>query len=247
MKSKFWIALLCSGFAVAQAHDVEKKAKGPWSGNFALGYLASTGNTDDSSATFEFTTGWDKDVWHHALHGKTYSASTENDATAENYELDWKTKYDITARDYVFGEYDWNKDRFSSYPRQSFLTAGYGRRILDSERFILNAEIGAGYTKQRAIISQTEFETVEETQEGSQFSVGSDFTWNITDTSSFGQSITVYSSSDNTRTEAETSLKAAIIGSLSLVLSYKVQNNSDVAPDRERTDTYTTIALDYSL
>jgi putative salt-induced outer membrane protein len=251
MKRSLWFTLFSfSCLAISsqtQAHDEEKKPEGPWSGEFALGYLSSSGNTDDSSATFEFKAGYDLDVWHHALHGKTYSASNDNESTAENYALDWKTKYDLNAKNYVFGAYDWNKDRFSSYPRQNFLTAGYGRRILDSDRFVLNIEIGAGYSKQRAIISDTEFETIKETQEGGHTSLGSDFTWNISDNATFGQSLTVYNTSDNTRTDAVTRLKTGLVGALSLELSYTVQHNTDVAPELDKTDTYTAIALNYSL
>ena len=231
----------------ALAHDVvEDEKKGPWSGDYALGYLASSGNTDDSSLTVDIKTGYDLDAWHHVLKGKTFSASKDNDSTAENYQAGWKTRYDLSTYNYLFGALDWNKDRFSSYTRQTFLTAGYGRRILTSQRFILNAEIGAGYTKQRAIISDTEFETLKENQDGGLVSLGGDFTWNISDNASFEQTLTIYHSSDNTRTESVSSVKAGLIGNVGLVFSYTVQNNSDVAPSLDKTDTYTSVALNYS-
>jgi putative salt-induced outer membrane protein len=231
----------------AAAHDVvEDENKGPWSGDYSLGYLASSGNTDDSSAIFEFRTGYDLDVWHHQLSGKTFSSNSDNQSTAESYQAGWKTTYDLTAKDYVFGALDWNKDRFSSFTRQTFTKAGYGRRILNSKRFILNAEIGAGYAKQRAIISETEFETLKENQDGGLVSLGGNFTWNISDTAAFEQTLTVIQTSDNTRTESVSRIRAGLIGNVGLALSYTVQNNSDVAPGFDKTDTYTAVSLNYS-
>jgi len=55
-------------------------------------------------------------------------------------------------------------------------------------------------------------------------------------------------------TESISELKAGIIGSLSMVLGYTYKHNSDVAidtsvtPNRpfDKTDTYTTISLEYT-
>jgi len=249
MNIRNWVAVLCviSVGMPALAHDVvEDENKGPWSGDYALGYLASSGNTDDKSLTANILTGYDAGVWHHALRGRVFTASKDNDSTSESYQAGWKTKYDFSANDYVFGALDWTKDRFSSFTRQTFTTAGYGRRILNSKRFVLNVEIGAGYAKQRAIISETEFETLKENQDGGLGTLGGNFTWNISDNATFGQALTIFQTSDNTRTESVSSLTAGLIGNVGLVFSYTVLNNSDVAPGFDKTDTYTSVALNYS-
>ena len=59
--------------------------------------------------------------------------------------------------------------------------------------------------------------------------------------------------SDNTYTESITELKAGIVGNLSMVLGYTYKHNSDVEIDTslvpprpfDKTDTYTTISLEY--
>jgi putative salt-induced outer membrane protein len=56
----------------------------------------------------------------------------------------------------------------------------------------------------------------------------------------------VTESSSNTFTQSLTELRANVIGALNLVLSYAVQHNSDVLPGTEKTDTYTTISLEYA-
>ena len=54
------------------------------------------------------------------------------------------------------------------------------------------------------------------------------------------------SGSSNTFTESVTELGANIYGALAMVLSYKIQNNSDVQSGTEKTDTFAAISLEYA-
>jgi len=237
---------------VVVAHDVPDEAvdepKGPWSGSFGAGYLASSGNTDDSSVTVAFALNYDKAVWHHALNGRFFGASSqepvtnESFTTSESYQAGWKSSYDFSEHNYTFGQINWIKDRFSGFPEQTFATAGYGRRLLETEKFVLNAEIGGGYSKQKVRID----EFVTERQDGGVITAGGDFAWKISDNATFEQVLAIFSTSDNTFTESITRLHAGLIGNVGLSLSYTVRNNSDVAPELEKTDTYTAASLEYS-
>jgi putative salt-induced outer membrane protein len=237
------MALFCALAGTAIAHDeAPPEESGPWSGNLALGYLASQGNTDSSSGTFEFRVGYDQNAWHHALAGRAFGSSEEGDTTAENYKLGWKSSYDFTEFNYGFGALDWNKNRFSGFPRQSFATAGYGRRVLHSEKLVLNLEVGAGYSKQQKAVAPG----VEEDENGAAGTLGGDFTWNFSASGSFEQTLYMYAASANTFWESVSRVRADLVGSLALGLSYTIQANSDVAPGIEKTDRFTAITLDYS-
>ena len=73
------LILIVSGSFVTTAwsHDepVEEDT-GPWSGNVGLGFLKSTGNTEDTSALLTFLVAYQADVWNHSLEGRIYSAQT---------------------------------------------------------------------------------------------------------------------------------------------------------------------------
>ena len=242
-----WLAccgfLLCgSAYAQDCACEEELGPQGPWSGNFAFGYLASDGNAEATSASVDLGVRYDQDQWHHAFFGRAFGATTAATTTSENYKLGWKSSYDFTEFNYAFGSLDWIKDRFSSYPQQTFATAGYGRRILSSEKFTLNLEVGAGYRKQKFQVN----EFVTENQDGAVATLGGNFLWNISDTATFEQLLTIFASSDNTFTESVTRLRAGLLGNVGLALSYTIRNNSDVAPGLEKTDTYTAISIDYA-
>jgi putative salt-induced outer membrane protein YdiY len=78
------------------------------------------------------------------------------------------------------------------------------------------------------------------------FRVSGNYTWQITEHSRFSQSLNVSSGSGNTYTESVTELSAEIIAAISTVLGYTVRHNSDVAPDKDKTDTYVSISLEYT-
>ena len=86
-----------------------------FSGRVALGYLATSGNTENETLNSNFELDWNRAPWHHALTGAAVRASTDNVTTAEAYSLDWQSDYDLSERSYVFGLVAWNDDQFSGY------------------------------------------------------------------------------------------------------------------------------------
>lgn len=239
------VAAIASFLSVPAA--LAQDEKGPWSGNVLLGYLATSGNTENSSANLEAALNWDGNRWHHELSGRAIGQSTDKNTTAESYKATYEAKFDITDRFYLFGLLDYNQNRFTSYPQQIFQFAGVGYRFIDVEKHKLSAEVGAGATQSdtQAIDPVTGARTPGEDVNEAQWRASGTYDWQISETASFRQSLSVNSGSSNTFTESVTELRAAIYGALNLVLSYKIQNNSDVQPGTEKTDTFAAVSLEY--
>ena len=151
IKIIFSSILLLAAFT-ANSQDQQEK-DGPWSGNTTLGYLATSGNTESKSLNFEFGVNYDAVRWHHGLSGKLFSSSQDDDATAENYQLSWNSKYDFSEFNYGVGRLDWTRDRFSSYVYQRFATLAYGRTIIKNEKHELDAEIGGGWSQSETVLN----------------------------------------------------------------------------------------------
>ncbi len=228
MRLMIWLV----GFAAGSAVTAE-----PWSGSAALGYLATSGNSDSTSGNGKFKLGYDVGVWHHALQAQALGASTSDTTTAEAYALSVKSKYDLSELNYVFGLVDWNKDRFSGYDRQLSELVGYGRRLLNTERHIWNAEVGAGARQSdlRDGTSQSEATILGAT----------DYTWKFSETASFIQTLSIESGSDNTYMESVSELKARLVGNIALVASYAIKRNSSVPVGSVKRDTFTAVSLEY--
>lgn len=222
----------------------EEEADGPWSGKASLGYLATSGNTNSSNLNSAFSVGYAKGKWEHGFHASAIFASTEDVVTgdevttAEAYEAGWKSQLNFSEHNYLFGQVDWRKDRFSGYDQQFAQVLGYGRRLLDKEKHKLNAEIGAGARQSDLADGTHEDETI--------VRGALDYNWKISENSAFQQRLAVESGNENTYTESVTKLSASLIGNLALVASYTIKNNSDVPVGTEETDTFTALSLEYT-
>jgi len=237
-------------FALLSAAAWAEDPEGPWSGTVAAGYLASSGNTDTNAWNFAAEGKYDIDRWHHTLAGFAIGGSENDSGTSESYKLRYDVKYDLNEKTYIFGDAEYNKDRFSAYDQQLFETVGVGYRFIRNDKHELNGQVGIGAT-------QSDFRDAKATdplpidarfgtsQNEVVYTLGGDYTWTISETSSFTQLLTTKIGSDNTYTESVTALRAKVLEQMAVVFSYTIKQNSDVPVGSDKKDTYTAISLEY--
>ncbi|MDH5617447.1 MAG: DUF481 domain-containing protein [Gammaproteobacteria bacterium] len=210
----------------------------PWSGKATLGYLATSGNTENTTLNSGFEVGYTAGKWVHILNAAAINASENELTTAEAYNLGWKSERNLTDKDFLFGRLDWRKDIFGGFDTQFSQTVGYGRRLIDSDQHKLNAEIGAGARQSTLQDGTKEDETI--------FRGGMYYKWLFSETAEFRQNLTTEAGDENTYIESVTALSAKLLGDLALVASYTIKHNTDVLPLLEETDTYTALSLEYA-
>ena len=210
----------------------------PWSGKAKLGYLATSGNTENSTLNTGFEVGYKSGKWDHLFNAAAINASEDKVTTAEAYDANWKSERNFTDHDFMFGRLSWRKDRFGGFDTQFSQTVGYGRRLIDMDKHKLNAEIGAGARQSTLQDGTTDNETI--------FRGGMYYKWHLSETALFSQDLTIEAGDKNTYLESVTALSARLVGNLALVASYTIKNNSDVPPLTEKTDTYTALSLEYT-
>ncbi|HNP35189.1 MAG TPA: DUF481 domain-containing protein [Woeseiaceae bacterium] len=236
-----FICLLAAILFAAQATAHEEQAaedQGPWSGKATLGYLGTSGNTENSSLNAAFGVGYEIGSWTHAFNAMAINASEDETTTSEAYEVGWKSELSLSEFNFLFARLNWRKDRFSSYESQFSQTAGYGRRLINSERQMLDLEIGAGARQSDLIDGTSEDEFI--------VRGGLNYEWKFSDNAKFRQVVNVEAGDTNTYMESITALSAKLIRDLSLVASYTIKHNTDVLPLTEKTDTYTALSLEYA-
>jgi putative salt-induced outer membrane protein len=228
------VLLLAISSAAAVAQDEEEGL----SGRVALGYLATSGNSDSENLSLNFGGDYYAEIWHHNLEGRAVRASTSGVTTAEAYGLSWQSDRDFGEKSYLYGRAAWDKDKFSGYDQQIREIVGYGRHFIDNERHELNGEAGVGLRQSDLRDGTTEDESI--------VRLSADYAFQLSDTAELKQLVGIESGSDNTYSETVTSLSAEVWGDLAIVLSYTVKRNSDVPAGTVRKDTFTAIALEYS-
>ena len=228
-------ALLMSPLA-SLAQDAEEVS--PWEGKASLGYLATSGNTENSTLNTAVDISYSSGEWVHAARAFALNASENKITSAEAYEFGWKSERKLTDHDFLFGRLQWRKDRFGGYATQFSQTVGYGRRLINTDQHKLNAEVGVGARQSELQDTTEENETV--------FTGGIFYKWQFSETAAFRQELKAESGGENTYSESISAISAKLVGDLALVASYTIKHNSDVPPLTEKSDRYTALSLEYS-
>lgn len=224
-------------WAIAQEEAAAEEEAGPWSGNVSLGYLATSGNTENSNFNGSFEVGYATGKWGHVLDGYAISASEDNVNTAEAYGAGWISELNLSEHNFLFGRLSYRKDRFSGFATQFSQAVGYGRRIISTEAHVLNATIGAGARQSERADGVDENDLI--------LDGGLHYQWTFSETANFTQDFAVEYGELNTYLESVTAVTARLVGQLALVASYTIKKNSDVPVGTEKTDTFSAIALEY--
>ena len=225
-------AALLAAAPAALAED-----KPGWSGKAGFGYLGTTGNSETTNVNAVLDLMFNQHKWRHSLRVGAIGADTAGVSSAERYTFDVKSKYDFTEFDYAFGLVGWQKDKFGGVEEQLTGAVGYGRRLLNNDRHILNAEAGLGY--RRLDFSDGTSDS------GAVMRLGGDYRFNFSETAYFTQELGVEIGADSTTTLSVSAVSAKLLEALNLVLSYTIKNNSDVPAGTEKTDTFTAINIEY--
>ncbi len=233
------ILFLLSGAAYSQAGNAgAAEEESHWSGSASLGFLSTSGNTETTSYNTAFEISYAENRWTHTFDAAANGADESDTTTAEAYQAGWKSAYDFSEHNYLFGLVNWRKDRFSGVDQQLSEAIGYGRRLIDTPAHLLSAEIGAGYrsadlsdnTSERGVIA----------------TFGLEYQWTFSETSNFEQNFGVESGADNTYIESVSAVRARLLGDFAIVLSYTVRHNTDVPVGNQKTDRLTAISLEYA-
>lgn len=207
-------------------------------GKAALGYLATSGNTESTNVNASLALVYQLPDWRHGFDFSAVSASSHDETTAEAYRASYEARRDFGEDNYLFTALNWRLDRFSGYAEQVSQTVGYGRRLIDRERHLLAASAGIG---------ARQAELRDGAEEDDAIVRGSlDYLWTMSPTAEFEQTLAVESGSTNTSVEALSALRARMFRSVSLVLSYRVKHNSNVPAGAANADRFSSIALEYA-
>ncbi|HET6724631.1 MAG TPA: DUF481 domain-containing protein [Gammaproteobacteria bacterium] len=220
-------------------------AKQGFGGSIALGYIATSGNTNTSSIDFSLDGTYTMHHWFHSMALNAQRVRSEEETTVERLDFDGQSNYLFNEHNYMFGHLAYSRNEFGAFAWRTSEAFGYGRRILGGGDQTLDFEAGIG-------ARQTRFQTkpapdVDQQKTSAIVRLGGKYEWQFSENGSFGQAIAIEAGSDNTYTESITSLRANLMSALAVILSYTIKHNSQLpAGNLANTDTYTTVSLQYT-
>lgn len=237
------ILLACLGtvlFLASSAHAAEKtdKKTSLWSGSAELGASITTGNSRTSSINGKLKLKYKSGPWSHHLKLSTLQASEDGNSTANRTIGELSTHYDFSPRNYAFDTLRASHDAFSGYSYQATVAAGLGHKLWVSDRGELSVEAGPGYRRSKLKDGPAENNLIGLAK--------GNFSYKISDTAKFEQSLMVLGGSANTELESESGLSVNLTKTMALKVAYTVQHNTDVAVGKKKTDTFTSVNLVYA-
>ncbi len=208
-----------------------------WSGELNFNYEKENGNTDSEDLGFDGKVAYTVDKWVYSTYAEATGELNDDVTTKEEYRFGLRAEYDWSDPNYLFGSYDWKKDRFGAVEEQATLGGGIGRNLIRSEKHHLKGEVGLGFRQTDFADNTDENEPV--------LLLAADYRWTITDNAEFTQTVDIESGEENTYTFARSRLKMYLTGSISINIGWELENNSEAPAGRDNTDTTTTIGIGY--
>ena len=133
----------------------------------------------------------------------------------------------------------YESDDFATYDRQGSFGLGYGTRLIDGERLVLDTQIGPGVRRSHN----------SETDENRTGLIGRglfDLKFGLTDNTDLVNTLLVESGSYNTFAQNDFGVSVAMNRHFALKAGWQARYNSDVAEDKRKTDTLSTMNVVYS-
>ncbi|MGQ9425259.1 DUF481 domain-containing protein [Gilvimarinus sp. DZF01] len=209
----------------------------PYDASISLGYVGTTGNTE--SQTFETQMLYTRrnENWVHSLEFQGLYTEQESVTNGERYFAQGKSDFQISDDDYLFGKLSYTDDRFTGFDYQAKASVGYGHYFFNRDDLMLETYAGLGYRHNAYVIEEDEGEAI--------LTLGERLDWAFSDSASMTQSLTSEIGEDLTVSKFEIGLVSTLIGQLATKIAFQARHISDVPPDRENTDTQTSVSLVY--
>ncbi len=230
------LALAVSGAIAAEEEKKEKDS--PWTATVGLGYVNTSGNTNTETLVFKADVAYEIEKWKHEAHFDTLNASTDDVTTADRLRFGAQSNYKFRERDYFYGNFSYEDDKFSGFEYQAKLSVGYGRKIIKTEKHSLDGEIGPGYRNFKPDNQPRDDEAL--------LRLAGKYKWKISSYSGFSQDLIGDFGELQDEWRSITALRTSIYEDLALRLAYEVRYLDKVPLGNDNYDRTTTVSLDYT-
>lgn len=207
-----------------------------YSGSAEAGLQYSSGNSELQDVNAKFELQRDSIGWMNRASIDVALTEADGEQTEEEYRGELESQYKLSARDFLFGEIDAERDLFSGYEFRINEVLGYGRHWFKSDAFSWSSRAGAGYQHYEPEDDDVEHQPIGRLQ--------NDLEWQLAKSLSVENHLRLDISDIHTF-RTETFLKNQLIGALFLKLGVETDYVSDVPAGNEKLDVDTMLNISY--
>ncbi len=234
------VGLLFLMSAAAVATEKPETLQSVWQGEGELGFSLTDGNTKTNNFNGKLKLLHTLPVWENTYIVEALNESQNDDTSAEKYGISAQSNKKLEGPNFLFSLMTYEKDRFSGFSYESTVSIGYGRRVLETEKTVLDLELGPGYrlSKQNLPLSSSQDEAI--------LRLGCKYNVSLAESATFSQTLSIDSGEERVVTKSVSSISSSIVGNLAMKVSLSIKNNSEpVQISNEKTDTETSFTLVY--
>ena len=208
-----------------------------WSGSFALGVSATSGNTDTADLEAAGRLRYGAGPWNHSF-GFAVEWAEDNDITnKEEVYATYEANRYLTENFYIFGLGSANYDNFDTLKWDTFLGAGPGYRVVNEPNQTWRIQAGPGYRFTEDQLGNDHHEVAG--------IASSRYFYKITDTVSLTNDTDVLFSEENTVVTNDLGVNFKVTNRLATRVAYRVEWDSDPLPGFDDTDSSFGVSLVY--
>lgn len=210
-----------------------------WTGNAALSYVSTTGNTDTSSFGLDFSFVRRPTPWGFEAYGLFNRADDSGNLTAERFLAGLRGTRALNDRWNLFAGLSGEKDEFAGFDLRTLLEVGATYKAVDNGKIFLSFDGGLTYTDEDRIAPEPDASFMGAI-------AGVHFAWNISDNAKLTEDLTYYPNFDDSadwRLDSITALEASLTDLFGLRLSYEYRLRNEPIGDNDDTDTTTKASL----
>lgn len=221
-----------------------------WTGKGQLGLALSTGNGDSMNLNARAEVKHTVDEWQRRLAISAVYESDDDESTSQMFEVEGDSRYSFNPRDFWFGSFRYQNDRFSGFRYQATIAGGIGHRFIDTDRTKLTGQFGLGFkaTETRDAIDPATQLLVLGAKTDSIAAVGGlDWEHKVTDTTTVYNNFAFEAAKQNNFVRNETGVSVAMTSRLALAVAYTVRYNTDPPVGYDKTETLLTANVVYEV
>lgn len=209
-----------------------------WDLKVGLSYVATSGNTDTSTAGASVDYNRRFALWSLTAFAAAINATKDAETTAERYAIGARAAYPVSGRLSLAGGVKGEKDRFAGYDVRTIADAGVEYVFLADDPFTVTGLAGATWTYEDTPTAGSD------SWLGAMAGVKA--SWKISDSAdAVGQAI-FYPNLDTSkdwRLEANLGVQATLTDLLSLKVGWELRYDNQPVPGFTKTDTVTLVSL----
>jgi putative salt-induced outer membrane protein len=221
-----------------------------WTGQGEFGLVLSNGNAENLSVNGKLDFKYEENEWLYNFYAAALRAESEDERTANRYEVGGKAGYKFNERGYVVGTGRYENDDFAPYEYQSTISIGIGYKAIDNERTQLSFEAGPGFRRSQPVRPEiclpVEGFICRPDAENDFVGRGfMEYKHKLTDNTSLFDTLLIEGGSDNTFAQNDFGVQVAMSEKFAIKAGFQVRHNTDVVAPVKKTDTLTTVNLVY--